>query len=173
MAANRHSPVLLLIIAVALLGFGGFFTWFGLGVLNRAERSTQWPFVAGVVTSSEVRSELDDKQKEMFWAAVSYSFELEGRKREGSTISFGDYRSSSRREFEAVVARYPVGKEVKVFYDPAAPETNVLEPGVTWGARIPLIIGGIFLALGLIFFFAPIIGWIMSRPEPPEVLTIE
>lgn len=172
MAARRSSPVLLLILAVAFLGGGGACVWWGLGLLDRAERSTNWPTVDGVVTSSEVRSSVT-KGKRKYWAAVSYQFNVEGHQHRGSTISFGDYRSSSRHEFEAVVARYPVGKQVSVYYDPAAPDSNVLEPGVTLGARVPLIIGLVFAVLGVVFFAVPVIGWIASRPEPPEVFTIE
>lgn len=172
MAASRNSPFLLTILAVAFLAGGGACTWWGLRLLDRAERSAKWPAAEGVVISSEIRSQLD-KGKRKYWAAVSYEYDVEGNKRSGSTISFGDYRSTSRHEFEAIVARYPVGKKVAVFHDPAAPETSVLEPGVTFATRIPLIVGLVFSVLGTAFIAIPTIGWIMSRPEPPEVLTSE
>jgi hypothetical protein len=39
-----------------------------------------------------------------------------------------DYYNS--REGQAEIGRYPVGRRVAVFYDPASPATGCIEPGV-------------------------------------------
>lgn len=43
-------------------------------------------------------------------------------------------------------AKYPVGREVVVYYDPANPGESVLRPW-SWFHLIPLLVGGAMLAL--------------------------
>jgi hypothetical protein len=166
------SPWFAILLGLFFTGLGGGIAWYGQKLIDRASQSTDWPKATGVVLSSKVQSKRE-KGKLKYWAEVKYEFTVNGEKRIGSTISFGSYRSSSPRDFEPVVSRYPVGKEVPVYHDPNDPGINVLEPGLTGGARVPQIIGLIFLGIGLAMVGYRVIVWAASRPEPPEVLTIE
>jgi hypothetical protein len=51
-----------------------------------------------------------------------------------------------------VTGRYPVGAEVDVYYDSENPDKNVLEPGVRGGSLLPIVIGLLFLIVGVLIF---------------------
>jgi hypothetical protein len=49
---------------------------------------------------------------------------------------------------EAIVARYPVGQMVTVYYTPDDPAKAVLEPGLSLKAFFTLSLGLVFLGVG-------------------------
>lgn len=170
---KSKSPWLGFVLGCLLLLVGGSVSWHGFGLVDRAQRSVEWPQAEGKVLSSQVCSKREKKGKVMHWAEVNYEFTVKGEKRLGSTISFGSYRSSSAGEFRAIVDKYPVGKAVSVYYDANDPGSNVLEPGITMAVRVPQIIGLVLLGVGLLMTAWPVVAWAVYRPEPPEVMTIE
>ncbi len=169
---QKSSPWYTLLIGLALVGGGGGLAWYGQGLVDRALKSVTWPQAPGVVLSSRVATK-QEKGKTKYWAVVSYEFESQGQKRTGSTISFGGSKSSSRLEYDKIVAKYPAGKAVQVYHDPSNPDINVLEPGITLATRVPQFFGYVLLAVGLAMVGYPAVAWAMSTPEPPEVMTPE
>jgi hypothetical protein len=173
MTSQRNSsPWFTMFLGLAILGGGGGLAWYGQGQVDLALQSVEWPQVPGVVLSSEIES-TRQKGKLKYWAAVSYEFEVKGEKYSGSTISFDSHRSSQRHDFEKVIAKYPVGKEVPVYYDANKPENNVLQPGITFGTRVPQFLGFVLMGVGLLIAGYPLISWAMSSHEPPEVMSPE
>jgi hypothetical protein len=51
------------------------------------------------------------------------------------------------------VNKYPANKQVTVYFDPSDPATAILEPGKTGGIRIPFVVGGMFVLVGLLGVF--------------------
>ena len=90
----------------------------------------------------------------MYHAQVSYLFSVQGQEYLGEIISLGDYSTSDPGNAEKVIARYPLGKTVRVYYEPGKPEKSVLEPGLTGGLWIPLGIGVIITPLAGIMTYA-------------------
>lgn len=87
----------------------------------------------------------------MYAPHIEYVFEVDGVRHTGSQVWVsGGGSSSSPAGARNVVARYPVGKEAEVFYDPAAPGVCALEPGTTWTSYMPFGIGMLFLVIGVI-----------------------
>jgi len=135
--------------------FGGVFVVAGLGVsfwcargLLLARESTAWPGAPGVILSSEVVEErMDDGTR--YHAEISYRFEVEGTTYVGDEVSFADPSATQRQRASRVVAEYPPGGEVTVYYRPGVPETSVLEPGIKPGAWRLLMVGPYLLAVGL------------------------
>lgn len=75
---------------------------------------------------------------------VRYSYEVGGMRYTSTQVNY----SLPNTEPEAVVARYPVGKEVAVYYDSARPTLSVLEPGKLdsdvwelWAVLLAVLIG--------------------------------
>jgi hypothetical protein len=66
----------------------------------------------------------------------------------GWTATYGN-----REKPEAIVAAYPVGKSVQVFYDPNEPATAALEPGNSQGTFVQFIFSFVFGAGGLLMFW--------------------
>ena len=90
-------------------------------------------------------------------ASVVYEYEAEGKRYTADTLQIrGNMQTtrSVRRERE-LLSRYPPGKSVLVYYNPAKPEEAVLQPGVPRGL-LPLTAGGavmFLVGLGIISIF--------------------
>lgn len=72
---------------------------------------------------------------------MTYSFEVDGKPFEGHRIAVGDVAKDNFDEARQVANRYVTGNSVTVHVHPEDPSRSVLEPGITFGAVGPLIIG--------------------------------
>jgi hypothetical protein len=132
---------------------GAGLSYWGWTILQNAQASANWPSVQGQVTSSEVERSTDSEGTS-YLPQVDYAYTVNDVRYSGERVNFGQNSYSSRRGAEEVVARYPAGQTVAVYYDPVEPESAVLEPGVSSGSYIVLSIGGCFVLISLIL--API-----------------
>lgn len=151
MAQRQAGPVAGLIIGGLMLVGGSFLTYrVGKPIRDRAAASTTWPTTDGRITGSKVeRVKQGGDRKATFTADITYEYTLDGRTFEGDRVWFGDdYSASDASAFRAAVGRYPVGKAVKVHYDPAEPAESVLEPGPTWSGSTLYFIGLGLMTLG-------------------------
>ncbi len=139
----------MLLFSVIFFLAGAGVSWWGWGILQNAQRSESWPSTAGQITYSNVRESRDDDGT-TYYADVEFSYVVDDQRYTADTVSFGQYGSSNRRHAADIVAKYPQGMAVTVYYDPAAPETAVLEPGVTWSSYAILGIGLIFVCSSFI-----------------------
>lgn len=136
----------------------GYFVafYFGKPILDDARASTKWPSVEGVVERSEVATSRDSDNKTMYSADVVYRYSVGDKEFRGSTVSFGGgFSSSSSRHAYAVTKRYPVGRQVPVYYQPEVPANAVLAPGVTWSSFLVFGIGLLFLVVGVLMLAGP------------------
>ncbi|MEZ6187459.1 MAG: DUF3592 domain-containing protein [Planctomycetota bacterium] len=142
--------------------FGGLLAVFGVGFLlyavmdrGRARASVDWPSVPGRILVSEVEEAGHDIPR-TYAPNVRYRYEVEGQTYEGDTLAFADNINRDEDYVLARIAPYPVGSQADVHYDPAHPETSVLEPGVRQGSGILLIVGPFFALVGVLLgFVAP------------------
>ncbi|MGY8749772.1 MAG: DUF3592 domain-containing protein [Pirellulales bacterium] len=122
--------------------------FFGMPIVTKAKASLEWPQVSGVVTASEIQSHRGDDGT-TYSADVTFDYIVIDEKLSGDTVYFGDnVQTSSRSAAAKTVRKYPVGKEIQVYYSPESPDESVLEPGATWSSYFLLIFGSIFLAVG-------------------------
>ena len=87
-----------------------------------------WPSTSGTVTRSQVRShrqQASDGEHYESEPLVDYEYEVGGQHYRGSRISFAVQSGGS--EVLPTLSRYPVGRTVRVYYDPAHPGRSVLE----------------------------------------------
>ena len=149
MTVRRAGPITGLLVGSLLAG-GGFLLAFRLGkpIRDEALASTSWPTTDGRIT----RSRLDESRKDGTThrsADIGYEYEVAGRAFTGTRVWIGDeYSSSPGNEFRAAVERHPVGRRVRVHYDPADPARSVLEPGTSWSGSALYIAGLGVLGLG-------------------------
>ena len=68
---------------------------------------------------------------------------------EGHRLNSGWRCFASEDHMKKVTAKYPAGKEVKVFYNPENPERSLLEPGISWSVLFLAGIGIINLSIAL------------------------
>jgi hypothetical protein len=151
---------------------------FGMAQINKAKASAHWPSVAGVIKFSEIRSETrtrtdstssrqdrngnggvtinigtdsdrNTRTETTHYADIGYAYAVDGAAFNETRVNFGSNGSGSWAKVQDVVDRYPVGKTVDVFYNPAKPSESVLEPGMTGGAYFLPVFGGVFALIGV------------------------
>jgi hypothetical protein len=152
-------PWTLYAILLAPLGL----IWFAAGYKTLQVRAARkWPSTPGkvVVSNSEVRevSVLDSDREgghrleQRNFADIVYEYSVLGRKQRNNRVDIGENRGNF--EVEQTIARYPVGKDVTVYYNPLHPNEAVLErdlPKGLWGCLgigtavvLAIVFGGVF-----------------------------
>ncbi|MCV9935949.1 DUF3592 domain-containing protein [Boseaceae bacterium BT-24-1] len=86
---------------------------------------------------------------------VAYTFKIGGQDYRGTRVSLGDI---SGKYAEEALARYPAGKTVTVYYDPADPDDCVLERDAPKGA-----VKGCGLALLVVVLLVWGLYWVATR----------
>ena len=119
-------------------------------------RSKKWSVVSGTVQSSrdeEVTYSGDDISVSTYHPSIYYRYEVDGK--QYTVLEERLYRIHSRR----LVAEYPVGMKVNVFYNPKKPQESTLKTKynkipIDWYLKtiIPLAVGA--LLFGLAFTLA-------------------
>jgi hypothetical protein len=147
------SIVGLIFIAV---GFG--FAWFGRRYWKLATASKTWPKAPAKVLKSFVQeAENTDQQGNsvtMYHARVQYEFEVDGLRYEGKRIQFaGPPGTGNIGKAQAIVARYPEGGTVDVYYDPVKPSMCTLDRTTSYvGLGLMIGMGVFFILVGATMF---------------------
>jgi hypothetical protein len=144
--------------------FGVFFIFDGL-------EARSWPSANGEVVSTRVQrhtfmqqkveySESRREARRTYYPEITYRWTVDGQSYTGSRWALGeshpDYKE--RPEAEKAAAGYPSGMAIDVYYDPADPSQPVLDRSLKLGAFVPLPLGLLFLAAGIVGLrFAPAI----------------
>ena len=117
-----------------------FVTYFGYIKVINAYESSNWPSVSGVVAESEIiektSSSSEGGRNTTEVSQIKYSYEVNHVQYSGSTVSYRKDNDDRKN-----VERYPVGKEVVVYYQPDNPEECVLETGVDFTSYFLLVSG--------------------------------
>lgn len=135
-----------------------------------------WPSVPGLITASSVESadrsatvtipgitSTIGKGPRIHIPRVQYAYTVGGQALTGSSIEREVTSHSVEAMARAVVNRYPVGAAVRVFHDPAAPGSCVLQVEGS-GLFRDLAVGCAVLLLGAAFLLASVGGaWLRSK----------
>ena len=113
--------------------------------------SRNWPITTGTIIQSGIhtrqKTDEDGFTSTTYGATVVYTFNISGKEFKETRRSFSGVRTSSVRQAEQILARYPQGSSVTIYYHPDNPSLCVLEPGVSW-----LTYAGMIILLGLLVF---------------------
>ncbi len=111
------------------LGAGLYGTRLGFRELTQALLSRTWPHTPGVILTSK-KWVVKDGEGEATRCLILYFYEVGGVPYRSGRVCCGDaFGLGFGRTIRRYTAAYPAGKAVKVYYDPAAPATALLEPG--------------------------------------------
>lgn len=143
------------------LGLG--LMYWGWNVLGNARESVGWPTAPGMVVSAELDHSENTEGGDSWSPEISYRYLAANQERTSYAIKFGENSYSDRDDAEEILARYPVGQPVLVYYDPADPERSVLEPGVTAGSYIILGTGGLFVVITVLVGIVGMINVLFRR----------
>jgi hypothetical protein len=131
--------------------------------MYRKAQAEHWPARSAVITKS-----FSDRRggvtRSTYWKA-----EICGTYKDGGeffcvdSIRYGGFRfGAGKQAAEAAVAKYPVGAEVAVYYDPDDPRETVLEARSSWKEMYVL------LSLGIGFLLLPFVLWLLRKRLEPE-----
>lgn len=111
-----------------LLAGMGVFVW-GSSVVYHSYLSSSWPTVEGQIVQSTLRETNVDLPKK--YPDIRYSYVIYGQVYESRQIRLAQHVNMSSNEATALVERYPVGRQVVVYYKPDDHTTVILEPGLS------------------------------------------
>ncbi len=154
---NTKTGLFLGIIIFGSLGVFLLFPW--VQSIRMVHAGKTWSSVSGTVVSSGVKQVLDSTDKKgrknfSYRAIVKYSYKVEGQNYISSRITFGDYGTNTPGHGASIVANYPEGKRVRVYYNPDAPMHSVLERRTGVGNIIPILVGILLLLVSFLMLGA-------------------
>jgi hypothetical protein len=156
MASNLGSIIGMLCGGLFILVFAGagvFLIYQSIRSRQKAEASQGWPATSGQITDAGVghhtSTDSDGDRSDHYTPKVSYTYPVSGQTYEGSKIGFGMQQSfGNPGKAQAALARFPVGAQVPVYYDPNNPAEAVLERKAG-GSTVSLVLGIVFLLVSL------------------------
>jgi hypothetical protein len=148
--SHLHDPSRAPFVA-ALSGFGLLCLLFTLAFWRYVGQAARWPTVPGKIIASSTeafvaRDLIDGRFRKRIHhkSSVQYEYEVNGRKYSGDRLTIGLVISANFPGYaRRVAAKYPVGKEVDVHYDPSRPGESVLQPRSAWHLLLPIIVVGV------------------------------
>jgi hypothetical protein len=130
--------------------------YIGVETMRAARESLTWPAVDGRVIRTSIQTERSSRDSATagsvtYRPVVVYAFSVNGATHEGQRVSFGEYATADEADARRVVEEYSVGRTVRVYYQPDDPGQAVLRPGLDGVPWFFLVIGGVFVLMGLLF----------------------
>jgi hypothetical protein len=110
--------------------------------LWKARTMSRWPTVTGTISSSW--AVLDGER-------IKYDYAVGGHRYVGHRVWWTVGRSTADPDLQELAEKYPPGREVTVYYDPAHPATAVLEPSSLRNAAMSTLFTVAFGAFGIVF----------------------
>jgi Protein of unknown function (DUF3592) len=130
------------IVSIALGLWVVFTLWYTLW-------SNTWQTTPGSVTDSRVASNRRTNGLPGYHYVVAYEFAIRDEEYRSTRVRFGDFRYLTRRRAERMIAKYPAGSAVTVYYHAAfepvklngdvTQPVTVLEPGFNAECFYPII----------------------------------
>ncbi len=134
----------------------------GYGVWRTFDAKSRYLSVPGVVTSSEVESSRSSDGT-TYSAKIEYEFELGDMTHTGDRHSFFSFGTSSYEHAHDIVKRYPVGREITVYYDPGDVSESVLEVDTRSFPAIVILFLTPFHCIGIGMLWGGVVQVIQQR----------
>lgn len=118
-----------ILVASPFVIFACYMLWVGLSSKSKAQRAKSWPTADGIVLESQVKQEIrHTSQGDRFYYEphVLYEYEVQGKRIQGKRIHLNYAQGVSEKAAKKMVAQYPVGSRVPIYYNPSHPEEAVL-----------------------------------------------
>jgi hypothetical protein len=121
---------------------------------RRAQVSAAWPQAPGKVILCELaRRTVSGKYGGTFYRPlIHYAYEVGGQAYQSDVVSFGNLETNTSLQPQTYLAKYPLGVDVSVRYDPADPNVSTLETEAAVGTYLTLgTFMLVFAAIGVVF----------------------
>ena len=116
-------------LPIVILVAVGYFIYRRSKMRDTAKQAAQdWSSTMGVVITSTVQVKRSYKSRSEI-PVVVYQYQVDGKPYTGQVVKAGEQFFSVRiyGDAQKTVARYPVGAQVMVYYNPANPAESALE----------------------------------------------
>lgn len=120
-------------------------TLWGWSIIAAARRSLRWPQVDGVIEQCDLSSTEDD-----LLPHIVFSYIVNGQQQR-CQLEFPGGTTPTPEFATSYVQRYPLGAQVRVFYNPAKVEQATLEPGMRQGDWMVFVLGLLATIGGVLF----------------------
>jgi len=149
----------IILVSGLILGMGTAAFVIGIQEIIGASASKTWSTVNGTVIRSRIEKSEQRTSRSSGTSITTYSYQPDVTYRytvnnttiTGQRISWGQV--TNREMAEDIILKYPLNKEVVVYYDPADPEQSVLVPGYSGGLLFMPSLGLAVIASGLLSIF--------------------
>ncbi len=115
----------------------------------RADASKKWPTASATVTASAMEKSPDSRWR--YRAALQYSYRVGAKQYQSSRVFWGG-NEGRKKHMASVVASYPAGCKVRIYYDPQNPAEAVIDPVQNTGSRPLVLYAMAMMTLGLFAF---------------------
>ncbi|QDU79904.1 hypothetical protein Pla110_16240 [Polystyrenella longa] len=122
---NKYVYTVMLIGGIALSGWLLYLT---VSDYHSVQASQSRTVTKGMISQSNIKKTLNG-QKAIFVPNIIYEYTVEGAEFTGNRIEFFPSKDTDRTAAAEIVAQYPIGTRVNVFYDPFNPEESTLSRG--------------------------------------------
>ena len=122
---NNESLLVIGILVFVLLILNAIFLGVIFFMRRRMATVSQWPSTMGTVNSSYLERRSSSEGGSTDYPVVHYSYQVGGQSYQGAKLAPGPEVGGTGAG--KVVARYPEGAQVMVFYNPQDPSDAVLE----------------------------------------------
>lgn len=156
--ANLENLLGIGIVGIVLVILNAVFLGIIYFMRRRMAVVSQWPSTMGTVVMSMIEWRSDSDSGRIAYPVVQYSYQVNGQAYQSTKLAPGPEMGGSGAN--KVVAKYPAGAQVMVFYDPQKPSDAVLErkAPAMWLMWLLLVIFDCALCGAI-----PLILWTSSR----------
>lgn len=150
------------VFSVFCISVGTVILAISLSILLEARASRTWPAAEGVVDLSET---VFNSSHRGYSQEVKYHFIVGGVRYEGSRLDYNKRSTRTKTESEEMLSAFRKGAQVRVYFDPKAPERNALIPGPEPMTYVPPFMGTFSIIFGLVFLLVTLFR---MRPDEPS-----
>lgn len=127
------------LVIMVILGLA--MTYLGFTKFKKATNAKSWPVTIGIITDSEVAGAIK------YYPSITYTYTVDSVVYNSNSISNINFNTKNRSVVEEFLKKYPLGAEIKVYYNGSEPSKALLEPGITMGNVLLFAFGIIVLAI--------------------------
>ena len=134
--------------------------------LRKQFASQSYTATTGQITHSEVTRHRGSKGGTTYGVDIRYRYAVNDRSFDGTRFRYNAGASSDSGWAVKAVAEHPVGSQIKIFYNPRAPQDAVLSPGVD-GSDLMLVLFLMPFNMVTLGFCTWLGGWLRERLFKP------